>query len=511
MRRGHRREPSALPRHNMNYRILARILGIITAALSMAFVLCLCLSFYFAGSDPAENVAVQGFARSTIVAVALTVLLELFGLRSRKRLFGKEALASIGLSWILATLVGALPYIFIMPGIGFADAVFESASGFTTTGASVFPVVEKLPRSLLFWRSLSQWIGGLGVIVFFVAILSFLGAGAKLLFSNESSAQAADLGSERVQTGVWRIVRLYLLLSLLCTLAFHVAGMSLYDAVNHMCTVLSTGGFSTHTASVAWFHSPLIEWLVILFMAIGGTSFVLLLKIRYGDSHILRSNTEFKAYYAILALATLVCVVFNAMQTGHRPGLAETHDIVRDSAFAVVSVMTTTGYATKDWNLWLPVLHSVLLLLMVIGGCTGSTGGGVKVLRFVTTLRYARQLIERSYRSNVVRSIRVNARPVSPQDCEESNGFLLLMALIVCLGMILMAMFEPHMSLEGSISATLACVFNVGPGLAEVGPTHCYQDLHIVTKYMLSLLMILGRVELFAVLVLFSPSIWRKY
>jgi len=491
----------------MNYKILSRLLGVITAALSAAFVISMGVAFYYRHTDPQEIAALQGFGVSTLIAVVLSLSFFYMGRSADKRLFGKEALATIGLGWILATIVGSLPYIFIAPGISFADAIFESASGFTTTGASIFSNIEHLPRSLLFWRSLSQWIGGLGVVVFFVAILSFLGAGAKILFSRESSAQAADLGSERVQTGVSRIMRLYVALSIACTLAYWAAGMSLYDAVNHMCTTLSTGGFSTHNASMAYFDNPLVEWICILFMALGGTSFVLMLKLFHGERKALQQNTEFKAYYLILAGATLICIIFNF---GHEQ-MPQLHSLVRHSAFQVVSIMTTTGYATKDFDLWLPALHALLLALMVIGGSSGSTGGGIKVVRFVTSLRYTLQLLERSFRKNVVRSIRVNGTPLSQQACEDSNGLLIMFMLVGGAGTILVALFEPHMSLEGSLSACFACLFNIGPGFAEVGPMHNFSDLHFVTKYILSLLMIMGRVELFAILALFSPALWKKY
>jgi trk system potassium uptake protein len=490
----------------MNYRILARILGIITGAIGAAFVVCLFVAFHYAKYDHAEEAAIRGFSECAIIAMLLTLVLELLGLRASSKLFGKEALAAIGLSWILASIIGALPYA-IIAHASIADSVFESASGFTTTGASIFKDVEVLPHSLLFWRALSQWIGGLGVIVFFVAILSFLGAGAKMLFSHESSAHAADLGSERVQTGVSHIVRLYILLSLLCTLAFYAAGMNVFDAFCHMCTTLSTGGFSTKNASIGWYDSALIDWLCIVFMMIGGISFVLLLKVRHGQHGILRGNTELKAYFTIILVATAVCSIFNWWDGQ----ITDLHGVIRHSAFAVVSVMTTTGFATKDFDLWMPVLHSVLLALMVIGGCSGSTAGGVKVVRFVTSLRYARQLVEKSFRSNVVRSVRINGQPISSDECQETSGFLVLTALVVGLGLILMALFEPRMSFEGSFSATLACFFNVGPGFKEVGPMRCYADLCMASKYLLSLLMIMGRVELFAVLALFAPALWRKF
>jgi trk system potassium uptake protein TrkH len=492
----------------MNYRLLARLLGIITGAIGLAFVLCLGVAWhYYHGGDVAELAAIHGFALSAGIAGILTMLLEFLGRKARRQLFNKEALAIIGLGWTVATVIGALPYFFIVPYAGFVDGIFESASGFTTTGASIFRDVEVLQHSVLFWRSLSQWIGGLGVVVFFVAILSFLGAGAKILFSNESSAQAADLGSERVQTGVSRILRLYLALSVICTLAFYATGMGFFDAVNHMCTTLSTGGFSNHNASIGYYNSPLVEWVCIVFMAIGGTSFILILRFVRGERRILRKNTEFRAYYGIILAATFICAAFNYFDGQ----IADIHGAVRHSCFTVVSLMTTTGFATQDFDKWLPVLHMVLLAVMIIGGCAGSTSGGVKVVRAVTAWKYAGKMLEKSFRLNVVRTIRINGQPLSGEDCEESNGFLVVTFLIMASGMILMAHFEPHMSLEGTISSVIACLFNVGPGFAEVGPTHCYADLHIASKYLLSLLMVMGRVELFAILALFAPSLWRKF
>ncbi len=490
----------------MNYRILSRLLGVITAALGAAFLLSLCVSLYYMGADPREELAMRGFGLSAVAAILLSAFFHYKGRNAVRRLFGKEALATIGLGWLLATIVGALPYILIAR-VGPHDAIFESASGLTTTGASIFSDVEALPRSLLFWRSLSQWIGGLGVVVFFVAILSFLGAGAKILFSRESSAQAADLGSERVQTGVSRIMGLYMAISLACMLAYLAAGMSVYDAVTHMLATISTGGFSTYNASMAHFANPLIEWICILFMALGGTSFVLILKVIQREPRAISQNSELKVYYAILAAATLVCIVFNFGHE-HFDGI---HELVRHSAFQVVSIMTTTGFATRDFDQWMPVLHAVLLALMVIGGSSGSTSGGSKVVRLVTALRYVAQLVERSYRGNVVRSIRVNGAPMSQQACEDSNGFLVMVALVAAAGTMTVALFEPNMSFEGCVSASFACLFNIGPGFAELGPMRNFSELSAASKFFLSLLMIMGRVELFAILALFSPQVWKKY
>jgi len=493
----------------MNYPILCRLLGVICLAIAAAFATCAGVSFYYVECGAqGELPALRGFGISTLATVLLACLFLLAGRNASKRLYGKEALATIGLGWIVATILGALPYMLIEDGMRLCDAVFESASGFTTTGSSIFKDVEHLPRSLQFWRMLSHWIGGLGVVVFFVAILSFLGAGAKLLYVRESSAQTTDLGSERIQKGISRIVRLYVLLSILFTLAFKAAGMGLFDAVTHMFSVISTGGFSTYNDSFAHFQSPLIEWLAVVFMAISGTSFVMLLKVRYGDAGALRQNSEVKSYYAILAGAILTCAAVLSLNGFYDNDI---HAIFRHSAFQVASVMTTAGFYSQDYDLWPPVLHLTLLVVMIIGGCSGSTSGGVKVLRVLTAWRNCALMLERAYRPNLVRPLRVNGAPISQQDADECNGFLVMFLLISGVSMMLVALMEPGMSFEGIVSSVLASVCNAGPGFVEVGPTRNYAEMSMATKYLLSFLMIVGRVELFAILALFSSRIWKKY
>jgi trk system potassium uptake protein TrkH len=489
----------------MNFKLIAKLLSIIALAISCAFSLSLTVGIFYL-DFPGETHAITGFLLSIVFSLSLCLALMRLSRGSTQKMFRREALIVIGFGWILASLLGALPYWLIIPTCGFVDAIFESASGLTTTGATILHDIETLPRSLLFWRSISQWIGGLGVVMFFVAILSFIGAGAKILFSRESSAQAADLQSARIQTGIRRLMGIYMGLSAICTLTFYVCGMNFYDALNHMFTTLSTGGFSTRAMSIAAFKSPLIEWMVILFMCLGGTSFLILIRCCRGDWRALMNASEVKFYYGIILASTLIIslLVFADQNMG-------VHDTVRHSLFQVVSIMTTTGFGTVDFDLWLPSTHIILLMLMIVGGCSGSTGGGIKVVRAQVGLKIFQRAVIRAYRPRIVQPIHINHQCLEEDDINNISTFLVMMG-FVCIGSILiLSILEPTMSFKGLISALFACIFNIGPGFNEVGPLCDYSGLSSITKLFLSLIMIAGRLELYAILALLTPSMWHRY
>jgi len=491
----------------MNFTIIFRLLSIVIGALACAFAVSLGIALIH--DRPANDaIAVDGFVVSTLVAGTLAVSLYALGRGGQNRLFRREAMIVIGLGWIISSIVGAIPYFLILPDITLGGAVFESASGLTTTGASVLTNLETLPKSLLFWRSTSQWFGGLGVVVFFVAILASLGAGAKVLFTRESSATSAELDATRVQSGIRRLLLFYLALSVVCTVVFWLAGMNWFDAVNHMMTTLSTGGFSTRSNSIADFHSPLIEWLVVLFMVIGGTSFIVLIKALRGDLAAIMRSTEVKAYFFIILVATALVVVFRYVEG--TPIEASQHTVIRSAAFQVVSIMTTTGFATEDFDLWLPATHVILLVLMAVGGCSGSTAGGLKVIRIAIAWRVIVRAVERSFRIRLVRPLYANREPLDETTIESIVVYTVLATFVIGISILIVAFMEPSMSLEGTISATAASFFNIGPGFAEVGPTRNFAFLDETTQLFLSLVMILGRLELYAVLALFMPSLWRK-
>lgn len=490
----------------MNYRLVCKLQSIILGALAAAFALSFLVSWLNEGGPNTNSEA--GMLYSTLVTALCAVVLYIIGRRGSNIMFRKEALAVIGIGWIVASVFGALPYYLVLPEVSFPSAIFEAASGFTTTGASILDNLESLPKGVLFWRALSQWIGGLGVVVFFVAVLSFLGAGAKVLFSRESSAQAAELDAARVQQGVMRLLLLYLGISALCAMSFKLCGLSIYDAVCHMFATVATGGFSTRTASIAAYNNPALEWAVILFMAIGGTSLIPVLRMLRGDWQAVTRSTEIRCYYAIILVASVITTLFLLLDSTNT---LEGVDRFRTAMFQVVSLLTTTGFITADFDQWLPVTHVLFLVLMTIGGCTGSTAGGAKVIRMLIASKICLIHIEKAYRARVVRTLQIDRQHIDTSAQESVLVFLILLGMVAMIGTILVSLLEPGVSLEGSISAMAACLFNIGPGFAEVGPSNNFAGFNDATKLVLSLLMILGRVELFAILALFAPSLWKRF
>ncbi|MEM9227112.1 MAG: TrkH family potassium uptake protein [Verrucomicrobiota bacterium] len=490
----------------MNYRLISKLISVIVATLAMAFLACLGLGQVFDDSVREDGI-LDEWLISSAIALGLAMVFYLLGRNSGNKLLRKEALTVIGLGWLLASMVGAIPYYLILRDSTLADCIFESTSGLTTTGATVFTGLDNMPTSLLFWRCLSQWIGGLGVVVFFVALLSSLGAGAKILFSHESSGHSTDIQSGRIQSGVTQIMFLYLGLSVACMLVFHWCGMSWFDAICHMFTTVSTGGFSTHDASAGHFGSATLEWAMIVFMALGGMSFFVMLRVLRGDFKALFRNTEVMYYYLIMIV---VSVLLTIMLLGE-VGVESLNLAIREATFQAVSILTTTGYTTVDYQIWPPVGHTLLLLLMVIGGCSGSTAGGTKVVRFAVIMKVCRQQIERAYRTRVVRPLYMNGRVLDKQDQEGVINYVLLLGIVSICSMLILAMIEHQLSYEGGFSAMLSCLYNIGPGFNEIGPTQTYGHFSAAAKVFLSLLMIMGRLELYAILVLLSPSLWRRF
>ncbi len=489
----------------MNTAIIYKLLGMVLLALTGAFGLCILAGL--ANGETFADQSLQAFATSIGMTFALSALFLLLGRKGQAKLFRREALCAIGLSWILATIVGAIPYLLIVEHCELSDAIFESSSGLTTTGATAFPNFHEFPCSLLFWRSLSQWVGGLGVVVFFVAILSSLGAGAKILFSNESSGTSADFDHGRIQSGAFYLMLYYLALSGICMIAYEMGGMNWFQAINHAMTTIATGGFSTEPMSMQQFQSPTLEWISIVFMTISGTTFVFAIRLLRGRTKGLAKYNEIYWFYVILLTSTALLALYLVELTGELPD----HNSIRTAAFQAVSIMTTTGYSTMDYDTWLPAAKMLLLILMLIGGCSGSTSGGVKVVRVVIALRAAVQSVKQSFRPNITKPMRMGGQTLSQGAISSVIIFLMLMLFLVVASMLFIASNEPELTFMGSFSAVQATLFNIGPGFDAVGPTKNFHFLRDSTKVFLSLLMILGRLELYAVLVLFSPSVWKRY
>mgnify|MGYP001014310862 CR=1 FL=1 len=453
-------------------------------------------------SDP----SIIGFLDTIGITLGISAIFYILGRKGETKLFRREALVAIGLSWIVATLVGALPYIFT-EHCDYSDAIFESASGLTTTGATAFSDFYEFPKSLLIWRSMSQWVGGLGVVVFFVAILSSLGAGAKILFSNESSGTSADFDHGRIQSGATQLMIFYLVASALCLIAYKLGGMDWFQAINHAMTTVSTGGFSTEANSMEQFQSPTLEWISIFFMAICGTTFVYMLRLLRGQTHILKQNHEVYWFYILIIGSSALLTLFLVDQTGLLPS----HDSIRAATFQSVSIITTTGYSSANFDLWLPPAKMLLLIIMFIGGCSGSTSGGVKVVRIVIAFRAAMRSIKHAFRPNITIPMRMGGQTLSERAIHSVILFLILMVALQLAAMLFVSASEPTLSFLGVFSCVQATLFNIGPGFEAVGPAENFQHLRSSTKVFLSLLMIIGRLEIYAILVLFMPSAWKRF
>ncbi len=488
----------------MNTPIIYRLLSLVLLALAAAFGVCL-ISGLLLGESFADD-SIKAFLNTIAITLGISAIFYILGRHGEAKLFRREALVIIGLSWILATLVGALPYI-LTEHCDYSDAIFESASGLTTTGATAFSNFYEFPQSLLIWRSLSQWVGGLGVVVFFVAILSSLGAGAKILFSNESSGTSADFDHGRIQSGATQLLLFYLGASVLCLVAYKLGGMNWFQAINHTMTTVSTGGFSTEPMSMEQFQSPALEWISIVFMSICGTTFVYMIRLLRGQTHVLNKNNEVFWFYVIIAASTALLALFLVDQTGELPS----HDSIRSAAFQAVSIITTTGYSSTNFELWLPPAKMTLLLLMFVGGCSGSTSGGVKVVRIVIAIRAAARSVTHAFRPNVTIPMRMGGQTLGERAIHSVVLFLILMVALQLLAMLFVSANEPHLSFLGVFSSVQATLFNIGPGFGAVGPAENFQFLRSSTKLFLSLLMIIGRLELYAVMVLFVPSAWKRF
>lgn len=492
----------------MNLRLLSKMLGMLLLLLALTMSACLLFSYLDQERHPGMD-AVEGFGVSMLISLLAGSIMVLLGWHSGTDLLRKEAIAVVGLGWLVCAVFGALPYILCTPRLGMVDAFFESMSGFTTTGATVIRDLDEVPRAVILWRALTQWLGGLGILVLFVALLSYLGVGSKALFRHESSAKEGGGLQARIHDVAVRLWQIYVMLSLTCCLGLMAMGMTLYDSICHTFTALSTGGFSPYNQSISYFDNIWIELWLVLFMILGGISFMLYAWILRGRRDRWKKEEETKYYLRILAVAT-VAIGFCIWWYGQEKSFGSA---LRVSLFQVVSIMTTTGYSTANFDTWPTFAKITLLLLMMIGGCAGSTAGGVKISRWLLFVKTIRIELVAVFRPNQVFTLRLNGNTADPSLKLQTAFFIAIAGLTVVLGTAVVSLLQPSPEWDtlSCVSAVLATLFNIGPGLAQVGPTKNFAELAPATKVFLSLLMALGRLEFFAIMVLFMPSLWRKY
>ena len=623
----------------MNFRLVSKLLGILVLLVggSMLFSLIWAWPSFGAHSHPDSNIEQGRFEYAGIIGLLLSAAfcallgtaMVYWGRGAKERVYRKEAMAAVALSWVLATFLGALPYVFsgtargpsiresaepnevlvaasrfkfwdswdaitvddeqykiltavinsdarglsgrqlrkhsgdrdavdvflelqnnpvfadwlVASGdvskapmdrapnyrmrwvsIGLVDGMFEAQSGFSTTGATVLNDLEDpnlVPHCILFWRSTTHFLGGLGIIVLFVVLLGQNSAG-KALMRTEMPGPTQDTASARMQHAAWNFAGVYIALNIVLAVILKILGMTVFDAICHSFGTMATGGFSTYNSSLGHFalnnstNGKLIEYVVILFMILAGANFTLLFFAVIGKPMKMLRDTEFRSYIGIIAVSTAVLMAFGFGSS--IPAFADAESGIRNSLFQVVSILTTTGFGTADFDTWHDMHRGWLLALMFIGGCAGSTGGGMKVIRHILFVKIMRMEVEAAFNPHEVQLLKLDGKSVDDQKLRHSIlvYFALIMVLfpIACL---IVIGIEPNSTWGGSpdnklidsISAVAATLNNIGPGLGVVGPTQNYSAFSGISKMLFILLMMLGRLEIFPILVLFSPKFWR--
>jgi len=419
-----------------------------------------------------------------------------------KEMTNKDGYLVVALGWLSMAVVGTLPYLLSGSITTFTDAFFETMSGFTTTGASILNDIEAVPHGILFWRSLTQWIGGMGIIVLTVALLPMIGVGGMQMFVAEAPGISPDKLKPRIKDTAIRLWVIYLSLTLAETALLMYGGMDFFDAINHGLTTMATGGFSTYNDSIQT-QTPYIQYVILVFMFMAGVNFSILYFGLKGRIAKIWRNEEFKAYVVLLFVFILI-----TMAGIHQFTDASFEKSFRDGAFQVVSIITTTGFVSADYTDWAYLLSILFFFMMFIGGSAGSTAGGVKVVRHVVLLKNSFLEMKRLLHPSGIIPVRLNGKAISPKVTYHVLAFFIIYITVFVLSSILVAF--TGLDMMTTLSSVATSLGNIGPGFGDVGPMNNFSGLPTITKWILSFLMLLGRLELFTILILFTPYFWKK-
>jgi trk system potassium uptake protein TrkH len=452
---------------------------------------------------------------AAIVTMLVGLVAMFFTRDHKKEVKPKEGYIIVTFGWLVMSASGMLPYLFTGAIPDITNAFFETISGYTTTGASILNDIESLPKGLLFWRSLTHWIGGMGIIVLAIAILPLLGIGGMQLFAAEAPGPSADKLHPRITDTAKRLWLIYVGYTLAETLLLKLAGMGFFDAMNHAMATLSTGGFSTKNSSLAyWNDQPLIQYIVILFMFLAGSNFVLSYFAFKGKIQKVLKDEEFKFYTGFIISFSIVAALVIYFQA--QPQVSASlpmvfgygESAIRHALFQVLAVVTTTGFVTADFTGWTPFLTIFFFGLMFLGGSAGSTAGGIKVMRHLLIIKNGLLEFKRTLHSNAIIPVRYNNKTVAESIVYNIIGFFVLYMLLFIIGALVLAFMG--LDFESAIGGAATSLGNVGPGLGSLNPLSNFNDLPALGKWWCGFLMLLGRLELFTVLILFSPYFWRK-
>lgn len=480
----------------INFSIIAKVVGVLLIITGSLMLLGLPFSFYFKSGDE------LALLYSGLISIGCGALLQLFRPASNS-VYKREGYLIVAAGWLSMVVFGMLPFLFsgVIPGV--TGAFFETMSGMTTTGASVLTDIEAVPEGILFWRSMTQWIGGMGIIVLTVALFPLLGIGGIELFVAEAPGPTSDKIHPRIRETAKRLWLIYVSLTFLLGVILFLAGMTPYDAINHALTTMATGGFSTKNASMAAFDSPAIQYPVVLFMFIAGTNYTVIYLGLKGRLKKVWGSDEFRLYVTIVLLLT-VAVTLGV----HHSTEQSLEKSFRDSVFQIVSVITTTGFVSADYTSWTSWLTMLFFILMFVGACAGSTSGGIKLVRHLVFIKNSLLEFKRLLHPRGMIRIKINKQIVAPRILTHILVFLLIYLFLFLAGSV--AATALGMDFLSAIGAVATSLGNVGPGIGSVGPVDNFAAVPDPAKWLLSFLMLMGRLELFTILVLFTPYFWKS-
>ncbi len=483
----------------MRFPLVFKTLSVIWLILAFFMFLCSLSSLYYN-----EVSAFKSF-QLTIVIVVVTSLLILFLTKKTNQsiLSTKGSFLLVSMAWLTASFFGAMPFYLSGAIPEFTNSFFETASGFTTTGASILGDIEGLPKSLLMWRSLTQWLGGMGIVVLTVAILPLLGIGGLQLIKAEAPGPSVDKISSRITTTAKYLWLIYLSLTILLIILLILGGMSFFDSITHTFSTLSTGGFSPKQDSIAHYSSPYIQYIISAFMFLASVNFALHFNLITGNFKNIFNNSELKAFVIITLTSTLIVALNLYINFG-----SGKEESFRLAIFQALTFITTTGFVTDNYESWPFLSQIVLFSLMFVGGCSGSTAGGIKVVRILLLFKQSVNEIKFLLHPRGIFTIKLNKLPVKKDIVYAVSGFFFLYIATNIIVTILVA--SGGQDLMTSFTASLATIGNIGPGFASVGPMNNYADFSNYIKWVLSLAMIAGRLELYSFIVIFTPYFWRK-
>ena len=485
----------------VNLKIVSNIIGVLLMLLGGLMLTALPFSFYYHSEDSIAIVS------ASVITIFSGVLLWWFTRRSDKKIGKREGYLIVAAGWVTVAIFSMMPYVFSGKLPNITDAFFESVSGLTTTGASILNDIEAMPKGILFWRSLTQWIGGMGIIVLTVAIFPLLGIGGVELFVAEAPGPTSDKIHPRIKETAKRLWLIYFGLTVVLTIILYFSGMNFYDAVNHGLTTMATGGFSTKNASIAAFNSPAIEYFITFFMFLAGINYTIIYFSLKGNFKKVWKSDEFKVYlfFVFLLISIVTTLLFQITDSAFEKAF-------RTATFQIVSIITTTGFITADYTSWVPGLTLLFFILLFAGASAGSTSGGIKMIRHLVFFKNSFLELKRLLHPRAIIRIKVDTQLVAPRVMTHVMVFMLLYAILFVAGSLIMTMIladfnEPLLTSMGAVATSLG---NVGPAIGELGPVDNFANVPGIGKWVLIFLMLLGRLELFTILILFTPYFWKN-